>query len=102
MTTLHLQPPPLPTLPSSPQDVKEDLDITDHNFFFLQEWDWTVLEHVLSGLPEVLQNKSLILSANPALNTMTSVLCHMVRIFSWPVSQSIVNQSPCPNFPKSV
>lgn len=42
------------------------------------EWDWTVLEHVLSGLPEVLQNKSLILSANPALNTMTSVLCNMV------------------------
>lgn len=42
------------------------------------EWDWTVLEHVLRVLPEVLQNKSLILSANPALNTMTSVLCHMV------------------------
>ncbi|XP_015768229.1 PREDICTED: tuberin-like [Acropora digitifera] len=42
------------------------------------EWDWTVLEHVLKALPEVLQNKSLILSANPALNAMTSVLCHMV------------------------
>lgn len=37
------------------------------------------MEHVLTALPEVLQNKNLILSANPALNTMTSVLCHMVR-----------------------
>lgn len=57
--------------------------------FILQEWDWTVLEHVLTALPEVLQNKSLILSANPALNTMTSVLCHMVSnllrlcVLSW-------------------
>ena len=47
---------------------------------YLQEWDWTVLEHVLTALPEVLQNKSLILSANPALNTMTAVLCHMVSL----------------------
>ena len=38
------------------------------------------MEHVLTALPEVLQNKNLILSANPALNTMTSVLCHMVRL----------------------
>lgn len=60
---------------------------------YLQEWDWTVLEHVLTALPEVLQNKSLILSANPALNTMTAVLCHMVRL-----NLLCRNVSPCLGF----
>ncbi|XP_032221463.2 tuberin-like isoform X2 [Nematostella vectensis] len=42
------------------------------------EWDWTVLEQVLTSLPDVLQNKTLVLAADPNLTAMSSVLCKMV------------------------
>ncbi len=48
----------------------------------MQETDWSVLKEVLDKLPQVLQNKTMVLSADVGeLEKLTFRLCDLVRIF---------------------
>lgn len=53
----------------------------DELLFLLQEKDWSVLKSVLGSLPVLLQNKTIILSAQKHLiDSLCSNLCAMVGV----------------------
>lgn len=61
---------------------REQREDCDGGVSALQETDWSVLKEVLDKLPQVLQNKTMVLSADVGeLEKLTFRLCDLVRIF---------------------